>query len=158
MEILFRGKVYRKNRRTGEYLDCGWVYGDLHHHYNGSYHTMISNIDDVEMETRTYDVESTTVGQFVGVEDSKGKKIFVGDIVAKEGYNEKEGQWVKMFVVVFDCTGFCLKRKDTLYSFGHIENGKCLKEYVIGNIYDSPELIDDYANGFEKAERSVGKK
>ena len=77
---IFRGKVYRRNRRTGEYFDCGWVYGDLHRHYNGSLSTMISNICDKEMETKTYDVDYLTVGQWTGLEDKNKTKIFEGNI------------------------------------------------------------------------------
>lgn len=72
---IFKGKVFHYSR------DCGWVYGDLHHYYNGSFFTQISNIDDKKAETNTYDVDICSVRQSTGLKDIKGSLIFEGDIV-----------------------------------------------------------------------------
>ncbi|MBK6938563.1 MAG: hypothetical protein IPH18_18240, partial [Chitinophagaceae bacterium] len=60
---LFRGRLVQRVRRfPEEYHDFGWKYGDLHHYYNGSFFTQISNIDDEQMETNTWDVVGHSVG------------------------------------------------------------------------------------------------
>jgi uncharacterized phage protein (TIGR01671 family) len=141
MSRHFRAKVYRKNRRTGEYYDCGWVYGDLHHDYNGSYCTMISNICDIEMTTKTYDVESTTVGQYTGKDDITNKNIYEGDVVRMIAKN-KSWHSVNGFtgVVVFDTDllQFTVVNKSEGDDFAELADKNFSLE-VIANIYDKPE-------------------
>lgn len=129
---IFRGKVYRRNRRTGEYFDCGWVYGDLHRHYNGSLSTMISNICDKEMETKTYDVDYLTVGQWTGLEDKNKTKIFEGDRIVTRWVNviNSKKPITEIFYTVGDMTDYEVMWK--LQSADEIE--------VIGNVHDNPEF------------------
>ncbi len=49
-KYLFRGRLVQRVRRfPEEYHDFGWKYGDLHHYYNGSYFTHITEIDAGEL-------------------------------------------------------------------------------------------------------------
>lgn len=137
MSRHFRAKVFRKNRRTGEYLDCGWVYGDLHHEYNGSLFTLISNIDDEKIETRTYNVESTTVGQYVGIDDVNHKNIYEGDVI-KMTKKDKAWHSVNEFtgVVEFDnALQYIVTHKSDWIDLANPE----YQIEVVGNIHDNQE-------------------
>lgn len=81
--------------------------------------------------------------QFTGLKDKNGVEIYEGDIVEINGYNSREGAWIKYFEVVWDDVGFCLKRRGKLYGFGvKYDNGNHRKELVIGNIHENPELLE----------------
>ena len=85
-------------------------------------------------------VDPETVGQYTGLTDKNGTKIFEGDIV-------KYGDSVHN--VVFEQRngtayfGLVYSTLETL-SFGHYQDLK--QNEVIGNIYDNPELVGDENN------------
>jgi len=120
-EILFRAK--RKD--NGD-----WVFGDLIH-----------NIDcvkareretDINRIAKSYEVIPETVGQFTGLKDINGKKIFEGDIVTGLfNYTDIIGH----IVYGSDAT-FFIERKG-LYGIG-LNNAEDWLE-VIGNIHDKEE-------------------
>lgn len=82
-------------------------------------------------------VDPETVGQYTGLTDKNGTKIFEGDIV-------KYGDTVHN--VVFEQRngtayfGLVYSTLETL-SFGYYQDLKQIE--VIGNIYDNPELMKD---------------
>ena len=124
-EILFRGKW----KNSGE-----WVYGNLF------------NPDKVDTPTQIcigtyiartcYEIDPETVGQFTGLTDKNGRKIFEGDIVERGGriwlveYSNKYGQFM---ITTYTEKGISWSR-----SFDLIPPDWC---EVIGNIYDNPELL-----------------
>ena len=139
-EILFRGK-----QNNGE-----WAEGNL---INAFEYTCILQSEDklhptdypyLDGDIGTFDDKATpvipeTVGQYTGLTDKNGKKIFEGDIVDcwSEGVNAQ---------------GEVQQRRDGLWSIypawqKHIMWGLCPDEYshttveVIGNIHDNPELL-----------------
>ena len=88
------------------------------------------------------DVDPETVGQFTGMTDKNGKKIFEGDIVKDESG--------VVYPVVFALTGFCLKYAPP-HSHGFHYDLLPLSNYwhahgaiieIIGNIHDNPELLE----------------
>lgn len=137
-EILFRAKAinrdtdreYRTNYKNGD-----WVYGLITKPYNEEY--------DFPAEMRNTDgvtgieVDYKTIGQFTGLTDKNGVKIFEGDIVEYEGkrYSINYLPHYARFSAVKPNTVFCV----FAYQRGE----------VIGNIYDNPELIK--ASEFYKA-------
>lgn len=77
-EILFRGKR----------LDDGeWVDGDLLSHDNRV--GIHNQLGDGTMNV--IDIDPETVGQFTGLKDSTGKRIFEGDIVKLENFGSFVG-------------------------------------------------------------------
>lgn len=123
-EILFRAKVKKPEGKIilgGLYPDGSWVYGDLH------LKTSIPHIHDSPASKQPIDVN--TVGQYTGITDCDGNRIFEGDIIDL-------GNKVPS-VVVFDedAASFYLKPRGLFsQSFNDLYN-------VIGNIYDNEELI-----------------
>lgn len=134
-EILFRGQTRRygeKVRLNGEKIKSNWVYGGIFPQ-NGDGDFAI--IYQQEPTVEKYPVYADTVGQYTGLTDKNGTKIFEGDIV-------KYGDTVHD--VVFEQRngtayfGLVYSTLETL-SFGHYQDLKQIE--VIGNIYDNPELV-----------------
>lgn len=129
-EILFRGKRIDNG---------GWVYGCL------IYNLDPSNPEDVIREAwireplgniaAAFAVIPESVGQYTGIKDESGVKVFVGDIIehcpeymdGHIGYDEAE-----IDIVEFDDCGF-------IPMAGEMWSGENMR--VIGNIHDNPELM-----------------
>ena len=147
-DYLFRGKVtddyYIKEMRGT------WVEGNLVHQteYYGmsvdKYHILYTG----EFHVDYYDAATVipeTVGQFTGVLDMNGKKVFEGDIVkltddVKKTFDVIDGP------VYFNHSAFFIKGNDgsLLASlFALVDYTYTLRGEVIGNIYDNPELLGD---------------
>lgn len=132
-EILFRGK--RKD--NGE-----WVYGDFDQYndtltYIRSWVKIVPYLEAVERNV--FPIQKETVGQYTGLTDKNGKKIFEGDIVRTVYDGIKN-----IFVVVWDNEELDFKATNGKenYGPGGFEYLPCCEEVkVIGNIYDNPELI-----------------
>lgn len=142
-EILFRGKVklpinyrgYNLSHRNGE-----WVYG-----------LMNSN-----ESIRGFFVDTNTIGQYTGLTDKNGTKIFEGDILQGDEYPYcSDGEYNYYAEVVwFDngCCGFGLcTHKNPKSAVRGISDGNCewFEDFdsdswsVVGNIYDNPELLQE---------------
>lgn len=161
-EILFRGK--RKD--NGE-----WICGDLLQDVESgicaivSYVNLGGNIHDLS-ESCIFAVIPETVGQYTGLTDKNGTKIFEGDIVKildfQTGIIINEcatfGVGISPFIdwdyldsKIHTITGcdnnphFC--QNDNFCSLWEImwnynqEGNDCSVVEVIGNIYDNPELL-----------------
>lgn len=92
--------------------------------------------DILDSALKAYEVIPETVGQYTGLTDKNGRKIFEGDIVKiplYEGCQEKA-----IAVVAWDilCAVFYLHGKRVNTDFYHYFGNDC---EVIGNIYDNPE-------------------
>lgn len=113
-EILFRGKDDSNGK---------WIFGYL---------VDAKHIGDW---VTSNPVCPETVGQFTGVTDKKGVKIFEGDIV--NGYDAVgflKGSDVVSWDTIFSGWRF---GKNTLYGSKYIS-----KYEVVGNIHDNPELLE----------------
>ena len=127
-EILFRGKVKNTNE---------WQYGDLRHWTKKSV-----GIHHQELHT-TLRVIPETVGQYTGLTDKNGTKIFEGDIVKIELYHPKGFANYEIGYIKYDDTKsrfiFCTNEGEYSYDNSDVFT-------VIGNIHDNPELIESEDN------------
>lgn len=139
-EILFRGKR----------IDNGeWVKGMLVR-YNSNFEA--ANIADEN--GLLYAVKTETVGQYTGLTDKNGKKIFEGDIVKDVTVPVQCGIGIVKFGKYETRIKFSLKDDNYSYHIGvYIKWNKTLNFYrhdlafwnekieVIGNIHDNPEPL-----------------
>ena len=116
-EISFRGK----SKRTGE-----WVFG---------------NLFDKDTKGRThigttvrmcFNIDPETVGQYTGIDDREGEKIFEGDIF-------KIGAENNIYTVRFDYGCFLAYENDV--QVGIIAELSTMFIKKIGNIHDNKELL-----------------
>lgn len=136
-EILFRGKLKQDNL---PYRKDEWVYGNFVFLTDGNRHIPhIYGFGEVIPET---------IGQYTGLTDKNGKKIFEGDIVKEEDcvHNGEVQIYGRKWVVYFDKGVFFGWRKGYkscgLSKF--IPNISGIE--VIGNIHDNPELLKEADN------------
>lgn len=90
------------------------------------------------------EVDPETVGQFTGLTDKNGKKIFEGDIVTQNWYDHDEPSDDSFGEVVF-CEYDCSFSVMDIQKDGIVPLGRCHAYHweaeVIGNIHDNPELL-----------------
>lgn len=146
-EILFRGKNY----------DGEWEQGSLHTEYGETTQDGKREIDYriLGMRGECRYVIPETIGQYTGLTDKNGNKVFEGDIL-KFTDEEYDYEWIGM--VEFGNPnaeynwGFQLvyikgakPNTDILLWFDMEEMGACGE--VIGNIQDNLELLESEVQG-----------
>lgn len=145
-EILFRGKTLTGKWFEGAYYKQEEFYGDKE-----DAHVIITSKDTLDNDFGLlYSVViPETIGQYTGLTDKNGKKIFEGDIVNykdarkfsdNDELEEAEEQDLCTDVIKFkNGRFFPLPRRcdceDYYYSYGSYDFK------VIGNIHDNPELL-----------------
>ena len=132
IEILFRGK------RKGNL--CEWVEGYLFEYDSPKSSYILGELDFRESIYDIWkcaeEVIPKTVGQFTGLTDKNGKKIFEGDIVR---YMKND-----VMVVVWNNESAAFVGAYSAINFNYcasLMNGHMYLE-VIGNIHDNPELLE----------------
>lgn len=121
-EIIFRAKAIEGG---------GWVYGD--YEYNPAKDiTRIHSYNEDGTYKGQIVVDKDTVGQFVGLCDMHGNKIFEGDVV-------QCGDFVYSVVYSYSFASFGLRRKQDMYMHYFGEAMRADECEVIGNIYDKKE-------------------
>lgn len=126
-EILFRGKR----------VDSGeWVEGS----YLGDYFSD-GRLFCIRNGSRNYSVDPSTVGQYTGLTDKNGVKIFEGDIAQVPFWRSPQSGLTTKGVVEFHRAAFSVfwDYRD----YGRDFAGYIRDMEVIGNIHDNPELLEE---------------
>jgi hypothetical protein len=147
-EILFRGKIEQSIYEP--IAENGWVYGNYIECLDDHWRNIDENSNDIT-ETRPMIftiIESKgmkqhiripiipkTLGQYTGITDTNGNKIFDGDIVKVELV---DGEYFT--------TGYVRKDEASYVVFGN-EKGKVMNvsdSYeIVGNIYDNSDIWEE---------------
>lgn len=125
-EILFRGKDF------SGVINHRWCFGSLDTTEDDR--AIIIYPDRFGNRCQIF-VNPETVGQYTGLKDKNGTKIFEGDIVLLKGYDEP-------YQVVFDESCFRAYSDSVRYA---MDNFYDYEIEVIGNIYDNK--LEGFNNG-----------
>ena len=128
-EILFRGK--RTDNGEWFFVNEMRQYGDMIYLFGGA---------DREYSVASHHIIPETVGQYTGLTDKNGKKIFEGDIVRAEiCEGNHQGFRFPIGEVVLENGSFCIK--DYKQTTPLSSYSPRVQFEVIGNIHDNPELL-----------------
>lgn len=151
-EILFRAKAINRDKgyHRSNYKNGDWVYGLISRLYDERFENLPAEMTDI-IGISGIEVDYKTIGQYTGLTDKNGKKIFEGDywIDTDDG---------TIFVVEFRNSQFCFVLYDFLPlltengcyedagGFGECDCVPMLDYYIEeieikGNIHDNPELL-----------------
>ena len=125
-KILFQGKeTHSRKWIEGIYLD------------ENNLGVFCDDTESEDCQIYIFPIIRGTARQYIGITDKNNKKVFEGDILCFEGYS-------KMYVAVEwiteqACWGY-MYHGDTFQLSDILIEGK-LYDYVVGNIYDNPELL-----------------
>lgn len=128
-EIIFRGKSVNDGKwHEGSYISM------LNKEYIAD--VQLHDIEEIKLEKAMNEVDPESLGQFTGIVDQHGTKVFEGDIceVALPWGNSKS------MTVVWD-NYFHLHRMKTKEGELNLIFDT-LRFKVIGNIYDDPSLLE----------------
>lgn len=146
-EILFRGKTKKGDWVEGFYVCNRYSIGFAKEPAICENHYIYTKRIDSEKWFKTVQVEviPETVGQFAGLTDKNGKKIFEGDIVKLFFYDKEQDTNYELIGQV-ESVLFCglitiyEEKVNALELFNKTISNKI---EVIGNIHDNPELLGE---------------
>ena len=141
-EILFRGKRID----NGEWTEGYYATQSNHACFASELKYQHFIYEDVCLDfnlggLQKFEVDPDTIGQYTGLTDKNGKKIFEGDIIkhnnnsdngfdiGKVYWDETRSQWRRTSIGNFHDS-----------SFTYVMSRSCEYE-IIGNIHDNPELL-----------------
>lgn len=125
-EYLFRGKFGNE-----------WKYGFLSIEPKG----LVIKEPYKNESSNVWHIDADTVGQYTGMVDKHGTKIFEGDILA---FNDTDGELTNYEILWFK--NKWVVRESNYNVVDDLDLFFCECSTVIGNIYDNPELLGDEEN------------
>ena len=154
-EILFRAKainrdigIHRTNYKNGD-----WIYGLVTRLYDNRFENLPAEMRDIS-GVIGIEIDHNTIGQYTGLTDKNGVKIFEGDIVKGTAYSATT---IGVIVWIDEISSFGVRRVNAPNPTAW-ENSSILRcvslgktdEFaaeVIGNLHDNHELLNAAANG-----------
>lgn len=132
-EILFRAK----ETFNGEWVEGYYEFGYDAETEEPTHYMWVLN--HTEKYGEMYMVIPETVGQYTGLTDCNGKRIFEGDIcLCDRNINDHIDE--RTFIITFDAlNGWYGESKD---GWSEFRGGDFECAEVIGNIHDNPELLN----------------
>jgi len=149
-DILFRGKTISTNE---------WVYGG--YHTMGDRHFIIQTVQHIpdwgtanyyennpQYNYKVFEVHPETVGEYTGIKDKDGKKIFEDDIILFGDepllvyWHEEAFSWMAKTLVQHPCIKFPHNNWDHVelaWIDAEVVCTGCITTQVGGNIHDNPE-------------------
>ena len=157
-DILFRAKAINRDKgyHKTTYKNGDWVYGLVTRLYDERFENLpaeMTNINGVS----GIEVDYKTIGQYTGLTDKNGRKIFEGDIV----HAIYQSNYVGMKNIDFGigvveyCGNYYSHASYEINIIGEIGSRVFSASLeggveVIGNIHDNPELIETAAKPADK--------
>ena len=126
-EILFRGKRFDNGK---------WVEGLLWKKKYDTSKLFMSYFPNKDDDEDVVVIDPETVGEYTGLKDTNGKKIFEGDIVQ---YDKDGATYEIVFAEECGVTKFC-SRFIPDGTLGYVNQRR---DKVIGNRWDNPELLQE---------------
>lgn len=130
-DIEFRGK----RTDNGEWV-YGYYYKAKYYRTNGELcdYITVPRLDEYIIPSPKYVVDASTIGQYTGLKDRNGTKIFEGDIVKKFWFGK-----MSIYQIYYDngLASFIGRASMKITTFDYDSE----EIEVIGNIYDNPELL-----------------
>ena len=151
-EILFRAQTRRLGEKVymnGEKVPSNWVYGGICCG-KGAFSIIYDYMDgEQEKPIEKHVVYTDTIGQYTGLTDKNGKKIFEGDILKIARVSDSIGSYYfpplvypVNVVVRWDMCAWMWETLCEDKRYIGFPDAWCHYECeVIGNIHDNPELL-----------------
>ena len=98
---------------------------------------------EYELINHRIDFEDCVLMQSTGLVDKNGQEIFEGDIVEFEDADDIENVYINQGVIEWCQGGFTVSNRTTV-TLDDLLDEDTLEVTIVGNIYDNPELLDDW--------------
>jgi len=151
-EILFRGKAINRDKgahRTS-YKNGDWVYGLLTQLYDDRFENLPAEMKN-EDGVGGIEIDYRTIGQYIGLTDKNGKKIFEGDIIKTQPFRDKPHSLHAKTKQHIGIINYYAGRRGAEWYVDIDDYGRytccafseIFECEIIGNIHDNPELLSE---------------
>lgn len=144
-EIIFRGQTRRKGEKVkniaGEPMPSRWAEGGIFQGA-GCYSIIYGTEEGENLSTANINrhvVYTDTVGQYTGLRDKNGKRIFEGDYLTLAG-TSRPGM---PGIVVWHSPACAFVIQRNGYSSIQLDKDESGRYEVVGNRWDNPELLPE---------------